>query len=127
MIKIVTVLHLALSAFLVLFFQLYKNNTFLDLLIISFVIILSYSVSSSNILNQSDYLSLKFIDTDVYTRVVKAWHVFVMGTVMYMIYNRNNIKLLYNSNKECYDRYLKCIAAYIIFTHGNRLFHQIIN
>ena len=126
MVKIITVLHLLLSTFLIFYFRLYKNNTVLDLLIISFVILLSYFVSSSNVLNRSDYLSLKLFNIDdVYTKIVKFWHIFVTSVIIYMIYNRNGIRQMYYSNKECYDRYMKCIAVYILFTHGNRLYNQL--
>ena len=128
MVKVITVLHLLLSTVLIIYFELYKNNNVIDLIMISFVAILSYLISSSNILNQSDYLSLKLFNIeDSYTKVVKIWHIFVTSAIAYMIYDRNNIRRSYNNNKEYYDRFLKCVSVYILFTHGNRIYHQLTN
>lgn len=122
---IINILHVISGLLLVYYFRKHEKNNIITIIIHGIIVLFAWIISSNNRLNINDYYFTISYNIDIYTQLIKIWHVLLSILIILLFYNYPYILHIYKNNEYILDRLIVIIGIYMTVHHGNKIYQKI--
>lgn len=122
---IINILHVISGLLLVYYFRKHEKNNIITIIMHGIIILFAWIISSNNRLNINDYYFTISYNIDIYTQLIKIWHVLLSILIILLFYNYPYILHIYKNNEYILDRLIVIIGIYMTVHHGNKIYQKI--
>lgn len=122
---IINILHVISGLLLVYYFRKHEKNNIITIIMYGIIVLFAWIISSNNRLNINDYYFTISYNIDIYTQLIKIWHVLLSILIILLFYNYPYILHIYKNNEYILDRLIVIIGIYMTVHHGNKIYQKI--
>tara|TARA_Y100000389_G_C17462290_1_gene522753 strand:- start:1076 stop:1471 length:396 start_codon:yes stop_codon:yes gene_type:complete len=122
---IINILHVISGLLLVYYFRKHEKNNIITIIMHGIIVLFAWIISSNNRLNINDYYFTISYNIDIYTQLIKIWHVLLSILIILLFYNYPYILHIYKNNEYILDRLIVIIGIYMTVHHGNKIYQKI--
>ncbi len=122
---IINILHVISGLLLVYYFRKHEKNNIITIIMYGIIVLFAWIISSNNRLNINDYYFTISYNIDIYTQLIKIWHVLLSILIILLFYNYSYILHIYKNNEYILDRLIVIIGIYMTTHHGNKIYQKI--
>lgn len=122
---IINILHVISGLLLVYYFRKHEKNNIITVIMHGIIVLFAWFISSNNRLNIYDYYFTISYNIDIYTQLIKIWHVLLSILIILLFYNYSYILHIYKNNEYILDRLIVIIGIYMTTHHGNKIYQKI--
>lgn len=122
---IINILHVISGILLVYYFRKHEKNNIVTVIMYGIIVLLAWNISNNNRLNINDYYFTMSYNIELYTKLIKIWHMLISMFIIMLYYNHSYIKKIYKNNEEMCDRIIVIIGIYMIVHHSNKIYQKL--
>ena len=118
---IINILHIITGIALVNYFN--NDDEIVTSVICVIVVLFAWIITNNYRLNIINYYNVSF-NIDIYTKLIKIWHILVVIFLGLLYYQNKMIIKEYNTKKILYDRLITITGIYMAAHHGYKAYQK---